>query len=95
MRNFIRETNKDGAGFLNFENKFSRIPKIKRGIFVGPQLREQIKDGNCDHILDEREASAWQSYKTVVPSSFLGKFGIFQIILLLFSTYECDHELAF
>jgi hypothetical protein len=46
MNNFIKTTDKNGAGFIYLKHKFRRLSdaKIKEGIFVGPQIIELIKD---------------------------------------------------
>jgi len=45
---------------------------LKEGVFIGPQIREHIKDKHFDELLqgDER-ATAWDSFKFVVKG-FLG-----------------------
>ena len=45
---------------------------MKEGVFIGPQIREHIKDKHFDELLqgDER-ATAWDSFKFVVKG-FLG-----------------------
>ncbi|KAH9632283.1 hypothetical protein HF086_010208 [Spodoptera exigua] len=45
--------------------------KIKEGIFVGPQIRELIKDSTFEENLSDLEKSAWKSFKNVV-ANFLG-----------------------
>jgi hypothetical protein len=45
MKNFVKATDKNGAGFMHLKHKFPRLgyAKIKEGIFVGHQIRELIK----------------------------------------------------
>jgi len=45
--------------------------KIKEGIFIGPQIRDIIKDKYFDMLLEGEEKSAWDSFKFVVKV-FLG-----------------------
>ncbi|KAH9631061.1 hypothetical protein HF086_015046 [Spodoptera exigua] len=66
---------RNGSGFLYLKEKFPKISdaKIKEGIFVGPQIRELIKDSRFEEKLSDLEKSAWKSFKNVV-SNFLGNY---------------------
>ena len=44
---------------------------MKEGIFVGPQIRDIIKDEYLDMLLQGDEKAAWDSFKFVVKV-FLG-----------------------
>ncbi|GBP17968.1 hypothetical protein EVAR_16910_1 [Eumeta japonica] len=56
--------NKDGGGFQYLKTKFPRISdaKMKEGIFVGPQIRELMKDSNFESTLNEAEQRAWTAF---------------------------------
>lgn len=73
MKNFVKAMDRNGNGFLYLKEKFPRISdaKIKEGIFVGPQIREIIKDPIFDEQLNTLEKSAWRCFKNVVEN-FLG-----------------------
>ena len=45
---------------------------MKEGIFIGPQIRDLIKDEYFDMLLQGDEKAAWDSFKFVVKG-FLGK----------------------
>jgi hypothetical protein len=47
---------------------FSRLSeaKLKEGIFIGPQIREHIKDEYFDRLLQGDEKAAWDSFKFVL-----------------------------
>jgi hypothetical protein len=47
---------------------FSRLSdaKIKEGIFVGPQIRNVMKDSHFDGLLQGTENAAWNAFKNVV-----------------------------
>ena len=47
------------------KQKFQRISeaKIKEGIFKGPQIRQVMKDGEFDNMLNEVELRAWRLLK--------------------------------
>jgi hypothetical protein len=73
MKNFIQAMDKNGTGFMYLKHKFLRLndAKIKEGIFVGPQIRELIKDEQFEEQLNEVGKAAWQAFKNVTKS-FLG-----------------------
>jgi hypothetical protein len=73
MKNFVKVMDTNGAGFMCLKHKFPRLSdaKIKEGIFVGPQIRELIKDEQCEEQLNEVGKAAWQALKNVMKS-FLG-----------------------
>ncbi|GBP34939.1 hypothetical protein EVAR_26530_1 [Eumeta japonica] len=56
--------NKDGGGFQYLKTKFPQISdaKMKEGIFVGPQIRELMKDSNFESTLNEAEQRAWTAF---------------------------------
>ena len=45
--------------------------KLKEGIFVGPQIREVLKDTDFEELLNLKELRAWEAFKSVC-SGFLG-----------------------
>lgn len=73
MKNFVKAMNKDGEGFLYIKGKFPRISdaKVKEGIFVGPQIRELMKDAVFRTKLNDVEERAWTAFVNVCHS-FLG-----------------------
>jgi hypothetical protein len=73
MKNFVKAMDRDGQGFLYLRRKFPRISdaKIKEGIFIGPQIRELMKDQDFERSLNESEKAAWRSFQKVVKN-FLG-----------------------
>jgi len=65
---------KTGRGFEYLRNKFPNVSdvNIKEGKFIGPQIRELIKDKQFDEYLDETtERNAWFSFKRIWKD-FLG-----------------------
>jgi hypothetical protein len=73
MKNFVKAMDKESDGFLFLKQKFPRISdaKIKEGIFVGPQIKELMRDSNFDEVLNENEKAAWNAFKAVTQN-FLG-----------------------
>jgi hypothetical protein len=63
----------NGAGFMYLKRKFPRLSdaKIKDEIFLGPQIRELIKDEQFVKQMNEVGKSAWQAFKNITKS-FLG-----------------------
>ena len=45
--------------------------KLREGIFVGPQIREVLKDTDFEELLNLKELRAWKAFKSVC-SGFLG-----------------------
>lgn len=74
MKNFVKAMKKESPGFLYIRQKFPNISevKIKEGIFIGPQIRELLKDDVFHSLLNNVESAAWASFKDVCKS-FLGK----------------------
>jgi hypothetical protein len=54
-------------------NKFPHVSdaKIKEGIFIGPHIREMMRDKPFDEALNETERNAWLSFKRICKH-FLG-----------------------
>ena len=42
--------------------------KIKAGVFVGPQIREVMKDETFPTTLNPKELAAWRSFKAVTDN---------------------------
>ena len=68
MKNFMKCMNKTGCGFEYTRNKFTNVSdaKIKKGIFIGPQIRELMQDKQFDEDLNENEGNAWLSFKRIL-----------------------------
>ncbi|GBM05607.1 hypothetical protein AVEN_202242-1 [Araneus ventricosus] len=62
-----------GSGFQFLRLKFLKVSeaKIKEGIFVGPQIRQLMKDPVLESKLTKKEAAAWTSCKELAKN-FLG-----------------------
>jgi hypothetical protein len=73
MKNFVKAMDCDGQDFLYLQRKFARISdaKIKEGVFIGPQIRELMKDQDFERSLNESEKAAWRSFLKAVKN-FLG-----------------------
>lgn len=40
--------------------------KVKEGFFVGPQMRQLVKDPACDLLLEGKEKEPWEALKGVI-----------------------------
>ena len=74
MENFFKAANSHGKGFEYLREKFRNVSdaKLREGVFIGPQIREIIKDYLSEHLLTETEKSVWLRFKAVCLN-FLGK----------------------
>ena len=66
MKNFVKALHKNAAAFQHLSTA-----KLKEGIFVGPQIREVLKDMDFEELLNLKELRAWEAFKSVC-SGFLG-----------------------
>ena len=73
MKNFVKALPKNGAAFQHLSTVFPGLSaaKLKDGIFVGPQIREVLKDTDFEELLNLKELRAWEAFKSVF-SGFLG-----------------------
>jgi hypothetical protein len=73
-KNFVTAMNQEESTFSYLRDKFPRLSetKLKEGIFIGPQIRDLIKEEYFDKLLQGDEKAAWDSFKFVVKG-FLGK----------------------
>ena len=73
MKNSVKAINQEEAAFTYVREKFPRLneAKLKEGIFIGPQIRNLIKDEYFDKLLQGYEKAIWDSFKFVVKG-FLG-----------------------
>ena len=73
MKNFVKGMNQEERAFKYIREKFPKLndAKVKEGIFVGPQIRELVKDPAFDQVLEGKEKEAWEAFKGVVRG-FLG-----------------------
>ena len=76
LKNFVKAVYQEEAAFTYLWEKFPRLSeaKLQEGIFIGPQIRDIIKDEYFEKLLQD-EKSAWGSFKFVVKV-FLGTEGL-------------------
>jgi hypothetical protein len=75
-KNSVKTMNQEEAAFAYSREKFPRLSeaKLKEDIFIGPQIRDLIKDEYFDKLLLGDEKAAWDSFKLVVKG-YLGNRG--------------------
>jgi hypothetical protein len=74
MKNFVVAMDHNGSGFQYLKDKFGKIKtdaKLKAGIFVGPEIREIMRDDAFRSKLNKLELAAWDAFVLVVQN-FLG-----------------------
>jgi hypothetical protein len=69
IKTVVKAIDQNSTGFVYLKNKFPRASnaKIKDGIFVGPQIRDLIKDIKLEDQLSEVEKSAMEIIKNLLP----------------------------
>ncbi|GBN86960.1 hypothetical protein AVEN_75336-1 [Araneus ventricosus] len=73
MKSFVKAMDCGGSGFQYLRLKFPKVSegKIKEGIFLGPQIRQLMKDPVFESKLTKKEAATWTSFKKLAEN-FLG-----------------------
>ena len=64
MKTSVKAMNQEEAAFTYLWQKFPRLSEAK--IFIGPQIRDTIKNEYFDKLLQGDEKTAWESFKFVV-----------------------------
>ena len=65
MKNFVKALGKtESAGFQYLVEKFPKISaaKLKEDVFVGPQIREVLKDHGFEESFTSDEKEAWKAF---------------------------------
>ena len=72
MKTFVKAMNQEEAAFTYLKERFPTLSegKLKESIFIGPQIRDPIKDKYFDRLLQGDEKAAWNSFKFVVKRYF-------------------------
>jgi hypothetical protein len=74
VRNFVVAMDRNGQGFQYLKEKFGAVKtdaKLKAGIFIGPEIREIMRDTAFRTKLNPLELAAWDAC-TLVVQNFLG-----------------------
>ena len=72
MKYFVKAMNQEEAAFTYLWEIFPRLNEAKlKGVFIGPQILNLIKEEYFDTLLQGDEKAAWDSFKFVVKG-FLG-----------------------
>ena len=73
IKNFVKVLHKNGAVFQHLSTVFPCLSaaKLKEGIFIGPQIREVLKNTDFEELFNLKELRAWEAFKSVC-SGFLG-----------------------
>jgi len=67
-KNSVKTMNQEEAASIYLQEKFRRLneAKLKEVIFIGPQIRDLMKDEYFDKLLQGDEKAVWESFKFVV-----------------------------
>ena len=73
MKNFVKTLHKNGVAFQHLSTVFPGLSaaKLKDGIFVGPQIREVLKDTDFEELLNLKELRAWEVFNQSVVASLV------------------------
>lgn len=73
IKQFVKALPKEGDCFKYLCEQFPGLSeaKLKEGVFVGPDIRKLSRDGSFVTKMNEKEKTAWLSFKLVV-TGFLG-----------------------
>lgn len=74
MKQFVCAMDKTSTGFQYLKSKFGKMKtdaKLKAGVFVGPEIRQLIRDPLFLLELTEQEKAAWDAF-VIVVNNFLG-----------------------
>ena len=73
MKNFVKAMDRTGSAFRYLAENFPRLSeaKIKKGVFVGPQIRKLFRDIMINNLLQGDEKKAWDAFH-LVSTNFLG-----------------------
>jgi len=74
---FVQAVDKESEGFGCLMQKFPQISeaKLKKGVFVGPQIKQLFKDQNFSTNLNSAERRAWKAFDSVQKLSRQWKSG--------------------
>ena len=67
MKNVVKVLHKNGAFLQHLYIVFPGLSadKLKEGIFVGPQIREVLKDTYFEELLNLKGLRVWEAFKSV------------------------------
>lgn len=74
MKNFVKAMDVEDQGFIYLKQKFASTlsdEKIKAGVFIGPQIRDLLRDPVFSSKLNGLQRKAWEAFRKVVDN-FLG-----------------------
>jgi hypothetical protein len=75
MGHVVKDIDQNGSGFLYIKQNFPRIreARIKDEIFLGPQIREIMREAHWMKLQVKLKVATWRTCKAV-SSNFLGNF---------------------
>ena len=75
IKQFVKALDKDGAAYKYLQNLFPKLSetKVKRGVFIGPQLKLILKSDEFLETLNAVEKNAWIRFAAVSCPRVFGK----------------------
>ncbi|KAF2369124.1 hypothetical protein FHG87_000132 [Trinorchestia longiramus] len=72
MKNFVKAMDKNGTAVQHLLHLFPALSsaKLKKGIFVEPQIREVLKDKDFEELLTLKELRAWDALSQFAMASW-------------------------
>ncbi|GBL90029.1 hypothetical protein AVEN_178422-1 [Araneus ventricosus] len=100
VKNLVKAMEKNGPAFKYLHEKFPRlsVAKIKEGFFVGPQIKQLLRDPKFEKLLRSKEKQVWDAFYQV-STHFLGNSkaenynDLVEDMLALFKDFGCKMSL--
>ncbi len=71
MKEFVKALQKEGRGFKYLCDQFPSLSEAKlKGVFVGPDIKERMKNLTFDIKRETNERNAWKSLMLIITSFF-------------------------
>lgn len=74
MKSFVKALDQEGQAYKYLVEQFPDA-KMKAGVFIGPQIRQLLKNDEFTSKMVGLEKRAWEAFSLVV-SDFLGKLQV-------------------
>ncbi len=92
VKQLVKALDKESAAFRYLIQIFPKLSdaKIKEGIFVGPQIRQLLKDNQFEQTMDDLQLTAWKAFRAIC-NEFLGNYrspNYMNLVQQLLHSYE-------
>ena len=94
----MKTTDKGRSGFAQLRQKFPKISeaKIKKRIFIGPQIKQLFKDKHFSTKLNSSEIKAWNVFKNICKNFLSNEIvkNYSEVMQELISSYSAKGSLS-